>query len=62
MSDGAQFGCLGGEEFVIYLVQESNESKKDSAFEQLAERVRCAVEENPLNFDGQVIPLMKVLG
>tara|TARA_Y100000588_G_scaffold88205_1_gene94106 strand:- start:94 stop:1956 length:1863 start_codon:yes stop_codon:yes gene_type:complete len=57
LSDGAQFGRFGGEEFVIYLVQESNESKKDSAFEQLAERVRRAVEENPLNFDGQVIPL-----
>ena len=57
LSDGGQFGRFGGEEFVIYLVQESNESKKDSAFEQLAERVRRAVEENPLNYDGQVIPL-----
>ena len=47
---------------MIYLVQKPNESKKDSGFEQLAERVRRAVEENPLNFDGQVIPLTVSVG
>ncbi len=63
LTTGATLGRFGGEEFVIFLAQgDIDESSKASPIVVLAEKIRYSIAENPLNHNGQVIPLAVSIG
>ncbi|MDP6397477.1 MAG: ammonium transporter [Arenicellales bacterium] len=63
LTANARLGRFGGEEFVVFLIQDNvGDSPKEPPIQQLAETIRHSITEKPLNFNGQEIALAASIG
>ncbi len=63
LTANARLGRFGGEEFVVFLIQDNvGDFPKEPPIQQLAETIRHSITEKPLNFNGQEIALAASIG
>jgi len=63
LTANARLGRFGGEEFVVFLIQDNvGDSPEEPPIQQLAETIRQSITEKPLNFNGQEIALAASIG